>query len=90
MACLFESARNLETVDAGKLDVEQDELRPQSLHFCDSRFTVGGLPDDLESLRLEQLASNAAEALVIVHDQNCARHAANRGTAAARRHWGEP
>ena len=49
---------------------------------------VGGLPDDLEALRLEQRGGRLAERLVVVDDQNRPAHGAILPELAGARHPG--
>ena len=74
IARLAQSRRHLEPVDAGKLDIEQHQLRPQPLRLRDSRLTIDGFAHDPDSSRLEQRTGNLPEPLVVVDDQDGQRH----------------
>src|SRR5262249_35210835 len=74
IARLTEPRRHLKPVDAGKLNIKQDKLRPQPLRLRDSRLTVSGLADDLDPLGLKQRAGNLPEVLMVVDDQDGELH----------------
>jgi hypothetical protein len=71
---LGEPLGDLEAVDVREPDVEQDELRPQPPDTRDGRLAVGGLPNHLHSIRLEQCPRGPPEVLVIVDDQDRPQH----------------
>src|SRR5262249_9521823 len=69
-----EQARgDLATVGVGQLDAEQDDRRRELVRKGDRGRAVHGLADDLEPLRREQRPRAAAEAGVVVDDQNAMR-----------------
>jgi len=74
IARLAEPRRHLEPVDIGKLNIQQDKLRPQPLRLGDSRLTVSGLADDLDPLRLKQRPGHLPEALMVIDDQDGQLH----------------
>jgi hypothetical protein len=74
ITCRTQSRRHLESLDAGGLNVEQHQLRPQPLRLRDSRLTIDGFAHDPDASRLQQRTGNLPEALVIVDDQDSKRH----------------
>jgi hypothetical protein len=60
---------DLEAVKVGKLDVEQDHIRPQPRNGVQGRHGVGRLAHDLEAFHLQQGAGQCPEKCVVVDDQ---------------------
>lgn len=90
MAGLAQPRRHLEPVNTGKLNIEQDKLRPQPLRLGDGRLTINGLAHDLDPVRLKQLTGNLPETLMIVDDQDGERHQTSVPSAAAARTRANP
>jgi CheY-like chemotaxis protein len=65
---------DLESVDVGQLDVEQDHLGAQPGNDLEGALPVGSLTDDLVTRALEHAAGRVPEASVVVHDQEGHRH----------------
>src|SRR5215469_10236167 len=74
VARLAEPRRHLEPVNAGKLNIKQDKLRPQPLRLGNSRLTISGLAHDIDPVRLKQLTGNLPETLMVINDQDSERH----------------
>ena len=70
-----EAFRDREPVGARELDVEQDDFGPESLHRLDGGVPVRGCADHVEPFGAEQGGRRAPEVLVVVDDQDAARHA---------------
>src|SRR4051794_34555107 len=66
--------RDLESVDAGQLHVEQHDLRVEPCGLLERGLAVLCLTDDIEPLRLEQRARRDAEAWMVVDDEDGGRH----------------
>jgi len=66
--------RNRETVEAGQLDVEQDDVGLEYRDSLDGLASVDGLTYDLETLRLEQGAGRRSEALMVIDDEHGRAH----------------
>jgi hypothetical protein len=84
---LAEPRRYFEPVNAGKLNIKQDKLRPQPLRLGDSGLAISGLAHDLDPIRLKQRTGHLPEALMVVDDQDGERHqisVASRTTAHTR------
>jgi hypothetical protein len=65
---------DLEAVDVGKLDVEQDEFGPKARRRHQRRLPVGGLSQHLETAGFQQRSSERAKLGVIVDDQDRLPH----------------
>ena len=61
---------DLEPLDVGQADVEQDEVRPERTGGREPGRAVVGLADDVEPVGLEQGARLDAEAGVVVDDED--------------------
>jgi len=72
MRALF---RDGETVQVGKLDIEQHDVRMQPRRLDDGRASVGRSAHDGEPFCVEQLAGRLSEVVVIVDDQDGRAHA---------------
>ncbi len=66
--------RNREAVEAGQLDVEQDDVGLENRDSLDGLASVDGLTYDLETLRLEQGAGRRSEALMVIDDEHGPTH----------------
>jgi CheY-like chemotaxis protein len=66
--------RDLEAVDPGQLDVEQDDIGPQLAHGLERALAVGRHADDVEAAGLEDAPRDFTEAPVVVDDQQCHCH----------------
>lgn len=58
--------RRLQSVDVGKLDIEQYEVGVKRDDRVHRRGSVGSLADDLEAFDLEQLSCAGPKAAVII------------------------
>src|SRR5215471_5470110 len=61
---------DLEPVRIGKRDVQQHELRAQTLSQLEPRGTVFGLAHDVEALELEQHADRSSKRCMVIDDQH--------------------
>ena len=82
-----ELARDLEPLDVGQADVEQDEVGPEVARRSEAGRAVARLADHGEPVRLEQGARLDPEAGVVVDDENGV-HASDRGMPTAGRATG--
>lgn len=85
-----EALGNGEAVHAGQLDVEKDDLRPQATRRLERGLAIGGLPEHVEAVDLEQRPRPGAEVGVVVDDQQAPDHADHPPTPEARQHRGYP
>jgi hypothetical protein len=63
-----EACGDVEAVDVGQLDVEQDHLGLEPSGLRERRRTVGSLTDHVEALRFEEDSRSRAERRMVVHD----------------------
>ena len=70
VAVAGEPRGDVEAVEVGELDVEQDDVRAQPARLGERGRAVGGLADDLVALGLEQQPRPGAEAGVVVDDED--------------------
>ena len=64
-----ELSRDVEAVDAWKLDVEEHDVGLESVDRVERLLSILGEPHDVEPLELEQGASGDAKVGVVVDDQ---------------------
>ena len=69
-----DARRDVEPVEVGEVDVEQDEVGVQLARGLEAAGAVLGLADDVEALVLQQQARRGAEARVIVDDEDLHGH----------------
>ena len=69
-----QAAQDFESVLLGQHHVEDDELVPAARGKLDGAG-AGMMRDDLESFVREELADEIAQLPVVVHDEDCPRHA---------------
>ena len=69
-----EDFRHREAVHARQLDVQQHDLRTKAPGLLHRRLAVGGLTEDVEPVGLQQRSRAAAEAGVVIHDQDGPGH----------------
>lgn len=61
---------DLEAVEIGQVDVEEDDVRLQPTGVAQRRGAIARFADDVEAFALELRAGNPAEALVVVDDED--------------------
>ena len=61
---------DLEALDVGQADVEQDEIRQEGPRSRQARGAVGRLADDVEAVGLEQGPRLEPEARVVIDDED--------------------
>jgi hypothetical protein len=65
-----QSLRNLKTIDAGQLDVQEHDARMKPVYKDERRHTVFRLANDIEPFSLQQRPGRRPEARMVVHDQH--------------------
>ena len=70
---LGQTGGDIEAVDVGELDVEEDHVGPALADEGDGGAAIRGLPGDPEALLFQELSGLRSEALVVVHDREASR-----------------
>src|SRR5262249_34572995 len=89
-AVRLETTGDLEPVEVGQLDVEQDEIRVELLRLGERLLAVCRLADDREAFCLEQRACGRTEARVVVDDEDCPGHVIHRRKSSRESPYGYP
>ncbi len=85
-----QSLGDLETIDAGQLDVEQHDLGMEEGCGSERGRRILGFADNRETLRLQQGPGERSEASVVVDDQHRKRHQNIVARPRNRSHRGHP